>query len=182
MTSNTPFPKELLLVNKCRKDNCSQSFGQLYSFYYESIYEYLNVILRDSENAFDQTQETFITASQKIQDLRDPSFFRFWLFQIAKNKAMRFFRNGNKAKETLANFTLISHYFDDDPEEVAEKELSLARIDLLLTMLTQEEQQLLIEKYYNKKSINKIAADYNLGISATKMKIHRARQKMRSDF
>lgn len=182
MTTNTPFPKELHLVNKCRENKCSQSFGQLYSIYYESVYEYLNVILKNSENAFDITQETFITASQKIQDLRDPSFFRFWLFQIAKNNAMRFFRNGNKAKETLADFSKINPYLHDAAEEMEEKETSLARIDELLNMLTQEEQHLLIEKYYNKKSINKIAVEQNLGVSATKMKIHRARQKMKLDF
>jgi len=53
------------------------------------IHDYLLRVTRDPAAAEDLTQDTFVSAFENRQSLRDPCRFRAWLFSIAHNLAMR---------------------------------------------------------------------------------------------
>ncbi|MGA2286206.1 MAG: sigma-70 family RNA polymerase sigma factor [Dehalococcoidia bacterium] len=66
----------------------SAAFGELYNRYFPSVYDFLFRTLRDSEDAADAAQETFLRAMRSLASLPKPAAFKSWLFSIAYGRAM----------------------------------------------------------------------------------------------
>lgn len=81
-----PSSEAGLLRLACLGDETA--FGELYNRYFRSIYDFLLRTVRNSEEAADLTQETFLRAMQNLTSLRKPERFKSWLFSIAHNEAM----------------------------------------------------------------------------------------------
>lgn len=78
------------------------SFSELYRQNFEAIYYYLLSRVRETADAEDLTSQTFISAYEAYHRLRDPQKARSWLFSIARNKSIDFFRRRSRqAQEPL---------------------------------------------------------------------------------
>jgi RNA polymerase sigma-70 factor (ECF subfamily) len=67
-----------------------EAFAVLYTRYFDRVYGYLHVVLRNAHEAEDQTQRVFTQVFEKIGEYerrRQP--FRAWLFTIVRNFALR---------------------------------------------------------------------------------------------
>ena len=60
-----------------------------YDRYASALYTYCRSMLRDSEDAADALQDTFVVAAQKLAGLRDPDRLRPWLYAVARNECLR---------------------------------------------------------------------------------------------
>jgi RNA polymerase sigma factor (sigma-70 family) len=60
-----------------------------YDQYGDRLYGYCWSLLKDRESAADALHDTFLVASQRIDQLRDAERFRAWLYAIARNECMR---------------------------------------------------------------------------------------------
>ena len=60
-----------------------------YDRYASALYAYCRTMLRDSEDAADALQDTFVIAAQKLGGLRDPERLRPWLYAVARNECLR---------------------------------------------------------------------------------------------
>ena len=60
-----------------------------YDQYGDRLYGYCWSLLKDRESAADALHDTFLVASQRIEQLRDAERFRAWLYAIARNECMR---------------------------------------------------------------------------------------------
>lgn len=63
----------------------SAAFGSIYDRYADRIHDYAFSMLRQPSDAADVMQDTFLTASQRLDQLRDPSRLRPWLYSIARS-------------------------------------------------------------------------------------------------
>ncbi len=63
----------------------SAAFGSIYDRYADRIHDYAFSLLRQSTDAADVMQDTFLTASQRLTQLRDHSLLRPWLYSIARS-------------------------------------------------------------------------------------------------
>ena len=60
-----------------------------YDQYGDRLYGYCWSLLKDRDSAADALHDTFLVASQRIEQLRDAERFRAWLYAIARNECMR---------------------------------------------------------------------------------------------
>ena len=60
-----------------------------YDKYAAALYTYCRTMLRESADASDAVQDTFVIASTKLGQLRDPSKLRTWLYSVARNECYR---------------------------------------------------------------------------------------------
>lgn len=176
MLSTTTQQKEEVLIITYQQSKCNKAFTELYEMYYSPLFDYVCKITGNAEDAFDITQETFITVSQELDKLRIPLTFRFWLFRIAKHKCMKHFRA--TAKLNLDIYEADTAEQSYDLTEAIDKDATLEQLDIILSSLTPEDRNLLIAKYSEGKSIREIMDTTLLGSSAIKMKLMRARNKV----
>ena len=66
----------------------SAAFGDLYDRYFSAVYDFLHRTMRNSEEAADLTQETFLRAMESLGSLANPAAFKSWLFTIAHHQAL----------------------------------------------------------------------------------------------
>lgn len=93
------------------------AFAALYDRYVDRIFDYARSVLRSDADAADVTQDTFLVASQRLDQLRDASRLRPWLYAIARSHAFKVIRERQR--------TQVS----DDVDEVVEMTTPDGEID-----------------------------------------------------
>src|SRR5712691_3339929 len=58
--------------------------AEAYDRYAMPLYSYCRSILREPADAADAVQDTFLVATAKLRDLRDPAKLRSWLYAVAQ--------------------------------------------------------------------------------------------------
>lgn len=86
------------LVEACVSGD-QAAFAQLYDRYSDRVFSFCLTLTRDRGLAEDAMADTFVTAWQRMSQLRDGSQVRSWLFAIAKNRVSRL---GVKAARQVA--------------------------------------------------------------------------------
>ena len=76
------------LVNACGSGD-QDAFAHLYDRYSDRVFSFCLTLTRDRGMAEDAMADTFVTAWQRMSQLRDPNQVRPWLFAIAKNRVSR---------------------------------------------------------------------------------------------
>ena len=69
--------------------------AEAYDGYAEPLYSYCRSMLREPADAADAVQDTFLVATAKVRNLRDPGKLRSWLYAVARNECLRRLRAGN---------------------------------------------------------------------------------------
>lgn len=100
----------------------SAAFGSIYDRYADRIHDYAFSLLRQPSDAADVMQDTFLTASQRLDQLRDPSRLRPWLYSIARSFVFAVTRNRQR--------TVVSDEIDE-AVEMTSPDGSIDAVDLV---------------------------------------------------
>jgi RNA polymerase sigma factor (sigma-70 family) len=74
------------------------AFAAIYDRYVDRIYDYSRSVLRSDADAADVTQDSFLAASERLHQLRDPARLRSWLYAIARSHAFRIIRERKRTQ------------------------------------------------------------------------------------
>jgi RNA polymerase sigma-70 factor (ECF subfamily) len=75
-----------------------KAFGQLYLLFAQPVYRYLYNRTGSVPEAEDLTAQTFLNALERFPSYRHKGYFASWLFSMAHNKVVDYFRH--KGKQT----------------------------------------------------------------------------------
>src|SRR5919197_453899 len=64
------------------------AFATIYDRYADRLHDFRYSLLRDREEAADATQDAFVTAAERLGQLRDPERLRPWLYAVARSQAL----------------------------------------------------------------------------------------------
>lgn len=177
-----PRDKEKQLVKAAQQD--PDKFAELYDYYFPHIRRFFAVKLNEAAVIEDLTALTFEKALRNIQKFEWKGYpFSAWLYRIAHNTLVDFYRNSNKQK-----YSSLENQVVDIPEEKAgldeqiQKDWEAGRVNQLVFSLPSQQQQILILKFYEGYSNGQIAKE--LGISETNVGtiVHRLVKKLRKDL
>ncbi len=87
------------LVERARYGD-TDAVAEIYGRYGDRVFGLCLTLLRDREAAADATQDTFLAAWERIEQLRDPDKLRPWLFAIARNRVIGRSRSDARATPT----------------------------------------------------------------------------------
>src|ERR1700741_2863031 len=76
------------------------AWAGIYDRYADRLHDFCWSVLRDRDEAADAMHDTFITAYRKIDQLRDPTRLRSWLFAVARTEALAHARKRKRAVPT----------------------------------------------------------------------------------
>lgn len=82
---------EASLIKRAQKGD-ENAFADLYRGYHQRIYRYAFSRVGDQSNAEELTSQTFLAALEGLPNYRNNGKFNAWIFSIAQNKVMDFFR------------------------------------------------------------------------------------------
>ncbi|MDT0540807.1 MULTISPECIES: RNA polymerase sigma factor [Croceitalea] len=163
------------LVERC-KTNDRKAQLKLYQQYCEGMFCVAMRFLKNSDDAEDVLQESFIKAFQKIEQYSGEVTFGAWLKRIVVNRSIDFLKS--KKERTLELDEGYMHITDDDNWEVDES-VSLDEIKKAIDSLTDKYryvvQLYLVEGYDH----NEIAGILKISETASRTRLVRGKGKLK---
>ena len=141
-------------------------------------------LMGSREDAEDQAQEVFIKVYRGIQDLDDPATVTAWIYRLTVNTCFDALRKRGRSPTTTAaappSVDRDEEPQDADPTVAAPEEMALRRelrdcLEDVLQRLDPVERGVLVLRDVEDRPYQEIAEAFAIGLSATKMRIHRAR-------
>lgn len=173
------------LINKA-KNGDSKAYEGLLKKYRNSVYNLVYRMVHDIEEAEDLTQEAFIKAFHSLASFNEDYAFSTWLYKIATNNCIDFFR-----KRKLQTYSLdkpVQYKDSEIQHEIPDPDLNPEKSILARerSRTIQEAIKTLPEKYYiaivlrhnEEKSYEEIAEILNLPLGTVKARIFRAREML----
>jgi|GEM_PF-4480738 len=113
---------DAVLVDRIRSGDRA-AITELYDRYADPIHAFCHAQLRSDADAADATQDTFVTAVEKLHQLREPSRLRPWLYSIARREALAGFKDRARSVP-VDDMTTIQQLDDGDLGGLHERELT----------------------------------------------------------
>ncbi len=151
-----------------------KALEELFNMFYESVYKSAFFITRDKMMAEDVTQDTFIQAYEKIEQLRNASRVEFWLIRIAMNKARDQLRK-NKRQISVAETQEQACSLKNEPDSKLIDQEDEQIINNAIDHLKQEYQEVLYLKYYRDFTTKQIAEILLIPEGTVKTRLRKAR-------
>ena len=174
------------LVRLCQQTlpEDTRAFEALVGQFKVRVYATAYRLTGNPQDAEDQTQEVFIKVYRGIKDLGDPAVVSAWIYRLTVNACFDTLRKRRRSPGT-AWATPLAGEGDEEPEYVDTKsatpeEAALRRelrecLEDTLQRLDLGERALLVLRDVEGRPYQEIAETLALGLSAVKMRIHRAR-------
>jgi len=155
-----------------------EAFGELYHRYYKKVYHRCFSFTKDPDEAFDLAQEALMKAFDKLYTFRGDSTFSTWLYTITTRHCLAGWKKDNKRNcIPLPDFDL-QPYERPDPDGMSDRVEQETIMFRLLHALPEPELQLLMLKYKEGVSIEKLQSTLDLSSSAIKMRLKRSKEKL----
>ncbi len=173
-----------ILVQRAAK-GCSQSFDTLVKKYQTGILSLCYETVGSFAEAQDLTQETFVRAFERIDQLRESKRFVWWLRRIALNLCY----SATRSQVRTESVELFSH--DSPPvslrsqarqlEALEDVEKRRTVIDLL-DILSDKTRITARLFYIDGLSYQEISDLLNITVTTVESRLHKARQKLKIEF
>lgn len=158
----------------------NQYFEALYTRYCDKVYRKCLSFTKDSARAEDFTHDIFLKLIVKLGGFKEQAKFSTWLFSVTYNYCTDHTRV-RRGNEILAeDIDRVPDLGEDNEAEIAEMEA--AGLRKALEHLSADEKGLLLMKYQDDFSIRDIADMSKLTESAVKMRLKRAKDKLRKHY
>lgn len=156
----------------------------LMSDYGDNIVQLAYLIVKDKGIAEDITQEVFLKAYRGLDQFRQESSVKTWLYRIAINESRKYLRSWSFRQ-------IFSTYISKKelgPEKVADtnveaavmQRLSKVQIAERVMMLSPLYRKVMVLHYYEDLSIKEIAHVLDISEDAVRTQLHRARKNFRA--
>ncbi len=170
------------LVRKIVDHNDTHLFAVLYDRYAGLVYNKCYGFSKSKEEAQDLTHDVFVQLFVKLRMFKGRSKFSTWLYSFTYNFCVNYVqRNSNKKKEKVTVVTDVIKDEDineDEIDDTALFELKSDKLSKALKMIDVEDKMILLMKYQDDMSIKEIQEALDLGASAVKMRIKRAKERV----
>ena len=132
------------------------------------------------------TQDTFLKVYQKLSTLKDANQFSGWLYVIATNQCRAWLRKKRIKTEPLEETDvekIEEAYSQYIAEEHAKATVETQRevVKKLLAKLKESERTVMTLHYFGEMTIEEISRFLGVSASAIKLRLHRARQRLKKE-
>ncbi|OGM80746.1 hypothetical protein A2434_02970 [Candidatus Woesebacteria bacterium RIFOXYC1_FULL_41_14] len=148
------------------------AFAELYNIFLDRIYRFTYYLVDDEFLAEDITQNTFVKAWNKITTFSlTGGTFQSYLYTIARNLVIDHQR---KKKEISLELTIGDNFKSDtNIEENLLRNESMSKVRQVLSVLDEDDRQIIILRYFEELSFNEIALITAKKSGAIRVKVHR---------
>lgn len=156
---------------------------------YADVYALAFRLVRDRDEAADVTQEVFMRVMRSVVGFRGESAFGTWLHRVTVNTALTSLRKrsrraqpGREAFGMPGEESLGVVDTDAGPEERAERAELLARAEAAVAALPESSRTIVVLRDVEGLSTAEVAAATGLSETAVKVRLFRARERLRNSL
>ena len=168
-------------------DGDEQAFSKLVEKYQKQIHALAWQKIGDFHTAQEITQDTFLTAHQKLASLKHYNCLSGWLYVIADRKCKNWHRKNKLSLKSLDDMDPIeleevyySEYMTHQREEAANRKRR-ALVQKLLSKLQESERTVVNLYYIAEMTCEDIAKFLGISPNAVRTRLHRARKRLKED-
>lgn len=174
MTSDEKQKIIALIEQACTHDE--SACQKLLNLFKGRIFSYILRMVKNYHDAEDLTFDTFIKCFKALDSFDRAQRFSTWLFSIAHNTTMDFFRKNKVEYEYIderyaANTDFVREY---------EQKKKMEKIDKAITQLAPIDRELVLLFHKEDYSYQEISAIVHLPVTTIKTRLHRARKRLRA--
>lgn len=158
------------------REGDAEAFRVLVTRYRKQYGRYAVALTGDSDSAADAMQEAFIRAWNSLETCRDPDRFGSWFFRILTNQCHTV-RSRRRDTDDVDTIEIAARERTDESLERAELAASLRTA---MGKLTSEQREAFVLKHVDGRSYEEMAELLGTGVDALKMRVHRARESLRT--
>ena len=152
----------------------SRDLSELVSEHYELLYRYAFRLTGSAADAEDLTQQAFLNAQRKLDQLRSPGNARSWLCTILRNLYLKQLR-GRPSRPDVSLETLG----EPAAEAAAEPQFEDQELQQALNELPEEYRAALILFYFEQFSYKEIAEQLQVPIGTIMSRLARGKDHLR---
>ena len=160
------------LIERVRKGD-QDAVRTLYERYFDRIYNYAYARLGRAEDAEDLAIDTMTRSLTRLDLFQDQGVaFSSWVYRIAHNATIDHYRRHGKV--ALVALEQAPPPQSADPSELAVEQLSNEELHIAIRDLTDEQQQVLILRFFQDLTAAQVAAIMGKTVGAVQALQHRA--------
>ncbi len=141
------------------------SFGEIVENYYDEIYKFVFLMVKDKNDAADITQETFLMVERYLKSFKGESSVKTWLYRIASNEIKKFY---NRQKRVLK----YRPERNEDTRDYSDLKDAMEKLD-------KDSYEILFLRYFKRMSEKEIAFILNIPEGTVKSRLFNAKEKLR---
>jgi RNA polymerase sigma factor (sigma-70 family) len=168
------------LVKSIVKTNDTLLFEVLYDRFAMMVYNKCYGFAKDEEEAKDLTQDVFLKLFVKLASFKGKSKFSTWLYAFTYNHCVNYVtRNtAKKIEKQAVDYHDVENIKETEDDDSGFIDMKVDKLKLALEQISPEEKMILLLKYQDFLSIKEISDVLEIGESAVKMRIKRAKAKL----
>jgi len=143
--------------------------------HYRSVYAYAYRLTGKASDAEDLTQQTFLIAQQKIDQLRDDGKARHWLFRITRNQFIRTLEKKRPLTESDSKIEI-----GEIPEITMLDQFDSEMLQRAIDELPDDYRLVVLMYYFDELSYKEIAAEIDAPIGTVMSRLARAKTALRN--
>ncbi|MFY0603808.1 MAG: sigma-70 family RNA polymerase sigma factor [Flavobacteriaceae bacterium] len=169
------------LVYKIVETNNTHLFAVLYDRYASVVFNKCYGFSKSKEEAEDLSHDVFIRLFIKLRTFKGKSKFSTWLYSFTYNFCVNYVqRNDHKKKEkvTVVSDQIKENDTIDEIDDATLFELKAGKLAKAMEVIDPNDKVILLMKYQDDMSIKELSQVLEIGESAVKMRIKRAKEKV----
>jgi RNA polymerase sigma-70 factor (ECF subfamily) len=176
-TYQTPHAE---LIEKCRMGDHASQF-MIYKLYYKAMYNTALRIVKDTMEAVDIMQESFLTAFEKIDTFSGTVAFGAWLKKIVLNKALDSLRkSGKMVFSDLESALNLKEYPGEENHNNDYVNEQLGRLKTALAELPEKYSNIINLHFFEGYDYSEISQILNTPQVTIRSQVNRARKMVKS--
>ncbi|TAI46782.1 RNA polymerase sigma factor [Flagellimonas allohymeniacidonis] len=172
------------LVAQIVANNNPMLFGKLYDRYAKMVYNKCYGFAKSDDEAEDLTQDVFLQLFIKLKMFKGKSKFSTWLYSFTYNFCVNYV-NRNKQRKMSDKSVPMENTEYKLSEEVPDEslfEMKAKKLKKALDLITAEDKSILLLKYQDGASIKDLETLLEIGESAVKMRLKRAKERLMETY
>jgi RNA polymerase sigma-70 factor, ECF subfamily len=160
---------------------CNEAFSTIVRETYDDTYSLALRLVGNADDANDVVQDTYLRAFRAIRRFRGDANIATWLYRITANTANTLLKRRSKTThlELVRDSNLLDDCTERNPEERAESSDMRSQILGALASLPAKLRSVVVLRDIYDLSHDAIAEHLGISEAAAKVRLHRARQKLR---
>ena len=169
--------KENMLIYRAQTGD-EGAFAELMRAYHAYVYAIVIGIVKNSHDAEEVVQDTFLSAYRGLTQLEDSAKFKSWLAEIARNRARNWLRK--QRGDTISIDEVSEHLLqtEDSPDERLARQEQRELIRRIMETLPQKDREIAHAFYLEGASYNELTSTHGLSGKAISFRLSRAKRQL----